>query len=487
MRRYPTRRQFAAAVALGLSGCTVLAPGEDGDDTTPTSGVPTASDRPTTTGGTSTPAGLEDSALGGENFVFVTENELIRQKRRVESGEQPWRRAYDDLLEDADRALERGLRAVTDDDDDHDFAKDPNDGESAPDYSAAMQMSKAARDCGLAYWFTRKDRYAKHTVRVIHHWTLNEDTYMNPTVDVENNQQTIRQHITIPAFVYGASFVRGHHAWDQYDGSKPWESESAPDAEAAFEEWLIKRHGTFLSVRPGIEVAGWCEYNNKWAWRIVDRAATAAYLRNDEQMRKARRMWRAEDETNCDRNDRTVLRPWADFRNSDESHAFCGTAEPAKNGYFEHELGRGPAFNYTAYNLKAMTSALLVFERYDGTSMWEFNAPPDEHDGSSLWKAYNWFEEYVRDTSAWQWNRSKVKIGANNVEEATSTYELAYRHWGDFWGVLDDPDKLDGRPYYDRRVLGHVTLTHGEDGEEQSATPVEGCIEGRIETTRTDE
>lgn len=457
-RPAPTRREFVVAATLGIAGCSVLEQGDDGGTGTPRGTTETPRDTGTpqtvtesTPSPTETP---EDYPADPGNFVFVTDGDLERQRRRVEEERQPWTWAYESLIDDADGALEATLESVVDDDGEHAFSKANNE----YDYKAAIRMSRAARDCGLAYQFTEEDRYAERAVEILHHWILDDSAYMAPTVDVADNVMTIRQHITVPAFVYAAALVRGHPAWDQYDGSKPWTDGSEPDAEAAFRAWLEERYRTFPSTRVGTERPQWCQVDNKWAWRITDRAATAAYLQNDEYMQKAREMWQAKAETTCE-DGRERPRPWADFSNSDDRHAYDGSGDPARNAYFEEELGRTTAFSYTAYNLKAMTLALVIFERYDGSDLWDFNAPTDEHDGSSLWKVYNWFEEYVRDTSAWEWD--EWSISKSEVREATSTYELAYAHWGDFKDVLDNPDKLDGRWYSENRVLGPVTLTHG--------------------------
>lgn len=459
-RPAPTRRDFVVAATLGIAGCSALEHEGDGGTGTSRGATETPRDTGEPQGVTGSPRSHTGTPEGGSvdpgNFVFVTAGDLERQKRRVEEERQPWTWAYESLIDDADSALEGKLRAVTDDDGEHVFSK--ANGEH--DYKAAIRLSGAARDCGLAYQFTDEDRYAERAVEILHHWILNDSTYMAPTVDVADNVMTIRQHITVPAFVYAAALVRGHPAWDQYDGSKPWTDGSEPGAESALRAWLEERYRTFPSSRVGRERPEWCQVDNKWAWRITDRAATAAYLQNDEYMGKAKEMWQAEAETTCE-DGRERPRPWADFSNSDDRHAYDGSGDPARNAYFEEELTRTTAFSYTAYNLKAMTLAPVIFERYDGSDLWGFNAPTDEYDGSSLWKVYNWFAEYVRDTSAWQWG--EYSISKSEVREATSTFELAYAHWGDFGDVLDDPDKLTGRPFPENRVLGPVTLTHGAE------------------------
>lgn len=406
-------------------------------------------DRCETSGSTEENDGEAESE--SKQYVFVDRERLEEQKRRVRAGKQPWKEAHGSLMQRAKRAAGRSLLSVQDDDGDPDFASE-ND---RHDYRNAIKMSGAARDCGLAYWFTGKDRYARCAVEILHHWTLDNRNYMKPTVEIEKNSTTIEQHITIPAFLYAAAFVRGHAAWSDYDGSKPWESGAEADAEAAFAEWVRDRHATFEPSQPS-----WCEYNNKWAWRIADRAATAAYLGDDQKVKKAGRMFRARAETTCP-DGSTRLRPWNDFKNGDGPHAYGGSASPADHAYFKHELSRESAFGYTAYNLKAFATAAAVFEAYDGRDLWSFHAPQDDHPGSSLHKAFDWFADYVQDRSAWRWNASGTAVDGDAVREATSAYELAYARWGDFQKVLTNPDGAAGRPYWDGRLLGPVTLTHG--------------------------
>ena len=387
------------------------------------------------------------------NYVFVTESELQTQKQRVDNGQQPWEDAYDDLISDAKAALSTTLRSVTDDGGDHRFKQTTD----RDDYLNAIRMSEWARDCGLAYQFTGEDRYAERTVEILHHWCLADDTYMEPTTDIVNNKTTIEQHITIPALMYAAALVRGHAAWNNYDGSRPWDGGDSPDAESALQQWVSDRHDTFTASEPYPD-SDLCEYNNKWAWRIADRTVSAAYLQDDARMETARCMWKGQCRT-CDDGKQ---RPWNDFVNNyRDGRSYDGSADPNRNGVFTHELHRSGAFGYSAYNLKAMMMSLLVFERYDDTQLYDYNAPSDRKSGSSLWKAFNWLEEYTEDTSAWSWNDER--LAGSSVEESTSTFELAYAHWGEFKGAIDNPSEISGRPHYDIRLLGHVTLTHGAE------------------------
>jgi hypothetical protein len=389
-----------------------------------------------------------DDPTTGTNYVFVTEEELRAQQQLVEDGREPWKSAHDNLVADADRYLDTTLRSVTDENGSHYF----NGDDYAHDYPAAIDMSEWARDCALAYWFTGEDRYARRAVEVIHHWCLKDSTYMHPTVEIEGKSGSIEQFITIPAFAYAASLLRGHPAWDDYDGSRPWDGGSSDGAEAAFQRWVADRGETYVESRPN-----YCVSNNKWAWRITDRAVTAAYLQDDAKMDEAKCMWKGKCAT-CDGKNR----PWNDFVNNyRDSRASDGTADPDNNGLFKAELNRNAGFTYSAYNLKALTLALAVFERYDGTELYDYNAPSDNKSGSTLGKAFEWMDDYTQDTGAWKWNDG-VNIDGTAVEESTSAFELAYAYWGDFDGAVESPDKVS-RPHYDSRLLGHVTLTHGAE------------------------
>ena len=384
-----------------------------------------------------------------DNYVFLTADEIETQKQRVNDGREPWASAYDDLISDANSALSASLKSVADTDKSHYFWGD--DYES--DYPMAIDMSEWARDCALAYKFTGEDKYAERAVEIIHYWCLSDSTYMEPTVDIRNKSGSIEQHITIPAFMYAASLVRGHYAWDNYDGSRPWDGGSSANAEAAFQQWVADRADTYEESRPG-----YCVKNNKWAWRIADRAVTAAYLQDDAQIEKAKQMWQGQTEL-CD----GTPRPWSDFVNNyKDGRAYDGTADPNNNGLFRMELKRNLGFAYSDFNLKALMMSLLVFERYDGTSLYDFNAPTDNNSGSTLWKALNWYDDYVRDTSAWQWD-SSGSPSKTDIRGAAATFELAQAHWGDFAGARDNPDRIGGRPHYDYRLLGHLTLTHGAE------------------------
>jgi len=179
-------------------------------------------------------------------------------------------------------------------------------------------------------------------------------------------------------------------------------------------------------------------------------------------MQTAKAMWRGEAEQ-CP-NHSVEHRPWHDFVNNyRDSRAYEDGADPTENGLFKRELNRETPFGYTGFNLKALIHTPVIVERYDGTDLYSYTAPTDRKDGSTLWKAFNWFADWRRDVDAWERRgfNEESSVSQVDVRRSRLPYELAYAHWGDFEAATKNPDRVGGRPYFDRRVLGHVTLTHG--------------------------
>jgi hypothetical protein len=382
------------------------------------------------------------------NYVYVTESQLQAAKERVGNGDWPFTGAHNKLLNRADNALGTSLRSVVDDNGSHVYRADTN---NRHDYRVSIRMSEAARDCGLAYWFTGDDKYARKTVDIIHHWALRGDKYMKPTAVIPNTPEPIEQWITIPAFFYGASFVRGHPRWDNYDGSRPWDGGNSGDAESAFAAWVRDWYSTFRAAEP----SGHCVQNNKWPWRIANVAAVGAYLDDASIVDLAERMYRAEARTTCP-DGSTSGRPWADNWAFNQGKY---TNSPGTEAYSKAELRRSNAFSYCAYNLLALYTAKTAIEAYTGNDLSGFVAPGDDRPNSgtpSLQKLTNWFADHFPDTSGWSWNSESISW--RDKTEAAAMFELARASYGGYWNQVSWNGR---RPHWDHRVLGPVTLTHG--------------------------
>jgi hypothetical protein len=369
-------------------------------------------------GGRTTETDYEPTA---ETYVYVDRDALEAIDSLAVEGEEPWASAYDRLLADADEALSLTPKSVVDDgapgwDDPHRFGLS----DSRHDYRVAITMSEAVRDTGLAFWFTGDSRYARTCIDLIDHWCLDEETRMKPNAESVGGVN-IEQWITIPAFWYGASFVRGHPYWT--DGSG--------DREAAFRQWV---RDYIASIAP----PGYDQQNNIWAWRIQTIAGAGSYLDDDDLFERGLEMWQSG-------------RPWADYNTGDDPRR-------GPRGSLQLELARDDGFTYQVYGTKALTMTAEI-ARTHGIDLYGYNAPTDPASGSTLRKIYEFMLPFVTDPSSWKWGTGTDGVTDADRMEIASVYELAYSQW-------QDPDYLDvvrryGRPAYDARILGHVTLTHG--------------------------
>jgi hypothetical protein len=193
----------------------------------------------------------------------------------------------------------------------------------------------------------------------------------------------------------------------------------------------------------------WHQYNNQWAWWIVDWGVSAAYLGDDDAMERMKRLYRARDSWTTRITGESSNRPWTDYRVVDSNQ-----------GYFHHERQRDRGFHYTGYNLRALAQICVLAETWDGTDLWSFNAPTDPGSGSTLRKAFEWFDSYVTDVWSWGWDANPPP-NTETRQEAACAYELANARWGGFDAPIENPSGISGRPHHDIRLLGPVTLTHG--------------------------
>lgn len=445
-----SRRELLLAGVTGLAGCSRNQPPRTTVPSTTPRGTSTETPEQRTARTTTEPT---DRSTGVEQtYVFVDEAQLREQKRKVNAGKQPYRAAYDDLIARANSALNKTERSVADNRNTcnsgtpHRWCNTSDD----HDYLAALQMGRWARDCALAHWFTGKDTYANRVVGLLHHWFLQDATYQAPDSDSEN-AGPLRQHLTIPAFIYAASFVRGHPAWDAYDGSKPWTSETATNAEAAFGDWCAEWVATFPDP-------DYYMYNNKWAWRIQAKCVAGVYLQDEDITNDAFCMWRGECRTADEGKDKP--RPWNHWREEDGKRTAPGhTTSPSKRGFFKRPLSRNDGWVYTYFTYQAMLATAEI-ARHQGVDLYSYNAPVDDYPGKTLEKSLDWGLYWARNPNDWKWGHGNDGHGDFEAAYASVPYEVAHRAYGDP-AYLDVITSTDSRPIRDPYMLGPVTLTHG--------------------------
>jgi hypothetical protein len=330
-----------------------------------------------------TPLALPAAAPAAQSIathprVFLTRDGVDRIRAAVVAKRQPWSAAYDKLVATAGGLLSMRPRAVTDAGKyagSHDYRSDPpyttTDGIPDPsvdraDYEAAMAVSHAVRDLGIAYAVTGQTGFAQKALQLIRTWALDPATRMNPRFT--NGQSQIELCITMPGLIYGADMIWDYAGWTAADRS-------------GFESWV---RALLASAKT------WSAAQNYENWRHLLVAAAAAFL---------------DDQASLD-------------------YAIAGfksvlNGQMDASGRMVKELSRTKSLFYSTYAVNAMTQTAEI-ARVHGVDLWGYVTSS----GRGLRKALDYHAPYVVTPSRWPYKQ----IVAYRNENA-ALYELAYARW----------------------------------------------------------
>lgn len=219
---------------------------------------------------------------------------LANTKTQLEKGDPKLMPAFEQLIEEADVALQEGPYSVTNKEklppsgDKHDYASysrywwpDPNqadglpyirrDGETNPNSQSLKESDRRrigalgnnTETLGLAYYLTGKQKYAEKAAELLRVWFLDPSTFMNPNVNHaqcrpgHNNgtkSGVLDGRLLIRA-LEGATLISGSSALSdtEYEGLKDWAGayfEWLTTNEMALDEAASKNnHGSFYDVQ----------------------------------------------------------------------------------------------------------------------------------------------------------------------------------------------------------------------------------------------
>ena len=370
----PRHRAASAAPALAMALAALgLAPAAGRASSCPmsTAVAPHAS--------TSLERGPAARSLPTHPRVYLTRRDVWRIRRVVAAGAEPWKTAFDDAMARAQRALALRPQSVTaggQDAGSHDYRTDPPytdaDGIIDPtadraDYDAAVAVSGAVRDLGIAYALTGTRRYAAKALQLIEAWALDPATRMTPRFT--NGQSHIELSITMPALVYGADLVWSHPAWS---GAQ----------RVGFAAWV---RALLASART------WSAEQNYENWRHVLVATAAAFVDDVPSMGYAFRRFRA------------VI-----------GHQMSARGEMVL------ELKRSRSLFYSTFALDAMLQTAEV-ARLHGVDLYDYTTSA----GKGLERALDFHAPYVARPATWPHPQITDYEGEN-----AAMYELAWAHWG---------------------------------------------------------
>ncbi len=354
--------------------------------------------------------------------MYLNAGEIAAISAQIEADAQPWKDAYDDLLSRASAALNQTPVGVTEVGRDSPayYTERPYcgwtpeaspcggdaccDGQINPnadraDYEAAIDMSRAIRDLGIAYAFTGQANYASHAITLINHWAVNEATRANP--GFTDAQSEIELSITIPAMFYGADLIWNFSGWDAAERD-------------AFVQWTRDFAENARNKSDSVDA------NNFGDWRLVLLAAAASLVKDDELMQYVVDHYKAMVPNQIDGGGRWVK-----------------------------ELGRTRGLHYSLYAANALVQVAEIV-RHQGVDLYNFESSSGT---GSLKKGIDWLLPFVLDQSSWPYEQLDAL-----TEDNIDLFEFAYLTWQED-GYLEVFDQWP-RPLYDIRTAGPATLTH---------------------------
>jgi hypothetical protein len=336
-------------------------------------------------------------AVAAEPNIFsVPPGALARAKVKVVAKEKSVQPAFDQLLNDADKALKQKPLSVMEKPktwpgvDKHDYFSTapyfwPNpetkdglpyirkDGQRNPesrnehsDSSRMGRITGAANTLALAHYFTGKDAYAEHAAKLLRVWFLDPETRMNPNFDHAQAVPGVNtgrgigmiESLALMPACDAATLLRGSKSWSKTD-------------DEAFTKWMR----TFLewaqTSKNGRDEAA--ASNNHGTYYDVQVTHFALFV----------------GQTNLARS---IV---------EEAKRIAAQVEP--DGTQPRELSREDSFAYSQFNVRAMFQLALLGE-YVGVDLWRYESPK----GASIRKALDYLVPFAEDpTKPWPHEHSK--------------------------------------------------------------------------------
>jgi len=359
------------------------------------------------------PVKQRDAAPGaGGPVLFLSRDEAAATGARL--AEQPWKTAALELEADAAEAFAADpLSVVTDGAPGqgglHDFGTDIATGTDPhrDDYLAAFQMAHWMRDLAISYAVTGQEAHGARCIELLVAWFVDDATYMAPNAEnlgpatnaASEAGSSIEIHLTIPGMLYAASLVWDHPAWAGHPGAKE-----------AIVEWTRQ----FLaSIHPAPGADGW----ETVAW-----AAAATFAGDAAAQGASFDNWRA----------------LADAIDADGYVA-------APSAGLEQSL--------FALKPLAITAELA---RHAGVDLYGYEAGG----GPALQRAADRYADHLLDLTPWP-DPMTGDLGDGQRAEEEAAYELFYSVWRESTHLSVLVTTPATRPFDEIRILGPVTLTHG--------------------------
>lgn len=368
--------------------------------------------------------------------MYVNTNEIDVIKEKVRTNQEPWKTAYDRMIADANTGLNTPIQSVTyggktppsgDIQDYYSESPYTSDGVYNPnadrtDYNSAMAIGKTVRDLGMGYAFTGDSRYADKAIQLINAWTVNPSTKMNPKFTSFNGQTYAELPITMTSMYYGADLIWNYPGWSSSD-------------KQGFQSWvrdLSVSRGRVKENDPPNHLP-----SNYMNWQIVFISASAVITGDTADFDWAFQYWKELIPQQMDSEGRMINENW-----------------------------RSRGLFYSLFAVNAMLQGAEI-ARHRGIDLYNYKTS----DGRGLELTLDYHAPYAAGKQTWPYQ----EINPGLIEYAL--YELAYS-FKQKQSYMDVINTRGGRPMYENRIMGYVTLTHANTNLEVSPTPSTGPTTG---------
>lgn len=350
--------------------------------------------------------------------MFLNQKEIYAIKTRL--NREPWRTAYNKFVtKDIPAAINTPIQSVTfSGRKSHDYyTENPysSDGVYNPnadrkDYESAIKLRDAVRTLGLAYAISndsvKKVQYANKALQLINGWCLDSATYMTPKYTNEQSRVELSQ--LMPGMFYGAELI-----WN-YSG------------------WNVARKNQFIQwVKNFVNSAkSWAgKYDNNWELlRLIALASGSVIIEDSSIINYVVSRFKTE-----------IVR------------------QTNTRGVTIKETGRTRSFTYCHLTIQEFLHIAEIIRHYN-IDLYNYKTST----GQCIELTLDWIAPYGAHKLKWPYK----EISWKTTYQVYSLYELAYRFkqkqsYKDAINYKNPSYGITGRPLYDMRDMGPVTLTHG--------------------------
>ncbi|NOK59340.1 MAG: hypothetical protein GFH23_1086618n225 [Chloroflexi bacterium AL-N1] len=352
-----------------------------------------------------------------EPNVFISTSEIAAVKAQVQAGNEPWKSSYNRILSDANAALNKGPYNVTRNggpNSGHDYrtelpycgwkrvdGKDPDcrDGQINP------QADRKDYEAAISFGAAVRDLGLAYAFTNDERYAQRA-AYLIRVWAVDSSTRMTPKYTDNQSRIELSITMPGvFYGADLIRGSSSWPQ----NEQAAFENWVDDFLGT----------SRWTATNNFDLWRLVTISSGGAFLNDQGELNYA-----------FDR-----------YKQILPNHI-------GQQGQMLQELGRTKSLTYSLYSVNALTQ-IAEIARHNGVNLYDYTTS-----GVGLKTALDFHAPFSTDQSSW----SRQQIAPIESQDI-AYYEMAYNYFGEgrYLSVLQEW----GRPVYERRTMGWVTLTHG--------------------------